>query len=442
MAIATTTKKAVDILIVGAGILGVSIAYWLTSLYDCKILLVDGESGVALHASKRNTGVIHRPYYLDPVTKKTFALSAGRSYPLWHDLAIRYRLPWRASGTLEVANRREDIAVLERHMRWGKDNGIGDDDLELLDSASVKSLEPEVNCAAALHSKTDVSVDFCMFTECVYGLALEKGLSFMGGLNLSSLAADADGMRVSFSGGGGLAGLKCGLLINAAGGGALEIAHLAGLAREYAALNFRGEYWVVDEPFASKVGRNVYVLPRHPQYPFLDPHFVVRWDGLRQIGPNAVMVAGPYVYRGLGFRSLNRFVYPPAWPKLRLLADPEFVSLVTGEWRSSLSKAAMCERVRMFIPGLNSKSLNSRGVAGVRSSLIGVEGFVPEAILVQDRSSVHVLNYNSPGATGAPAYSAGLVAKLREDGVLDGFRRKPYRPESMVWDFASAAGLA
>jgi L-2-hydroxyglutarate oxidase len=442
MARAPGPEKEVDVLIAGAGILGVTIAYWLSSLYDCRVLLVDREEGAGAHASTRNTGVIHRPFYLNPDTKKAFAKAAGLSYPLWRDLAARDGLPWTPLGTLEVAVRDDDVRHLEEHMKWAERNGIPEGQTELLDGLTVKSMEPEVECAAALHSKTDVSVDFGRFTGRVFQLALGQGVSFVGGLEVSALEPSGGALDVSFKRNRRLAGAKCRLLINAAGGGSLDVAHMAGLAKEYATLNFRGEYWVVDEPFASKVSRNVYVLPRHLQYPFLDPHFVVRWDGLRQIGPNAVMVTGPYVYKGLGIRSLRRLLSSPAGPKLRLLANREFFSLVADEWRSSISKRAMCGRVRAFIPGLDVRHLNARGVAGVRSSLVGPEGFVPEALVVQDDRSVHVLNYNSPGATGAPSYSAGLVARLREGGVLDGLRRKPYRPDGMVWDFAKAAGLS
>jgi L-2-hydroxyglutarate oxidase len=441
MSPASSLRKDVDILVVGAGVLGVTIAYWLSSLYDCRVLLIDRENVVARHTSSRNTGVIHRPFYLNPETKKTFALSAMLSYPLWRDLADMYGLPWRSVGTLEVALREDDVTLLEKYVRWGTDNGMKENELELLDARSVKSAEPEVQCRAALHSKTDASVDFGRFTTCVHQLALKEGLSFQGGLQVSSLKTEGATLEVSFSSNERLAGVRCNLLINAAGGGSIDIAHMMGLACEYSTLNFRGEYWVVDEPFASKVGRNVYTLPWHPRFPFLDPHFVVRSDGVRQIGPNAVMVTGPYVYEGLGLCSLSRLFAAPNGPKLNLLRDADFLSMVGSEWCTSLSKKAMCERVRKFIPGLDHKVLNSRGVSGVRASVVGSKGFVPEAILVQNERSVHILNYNSPGATGAPSYSASLVARLRESGLLDGLRRKPYRPERRIWGFDRAAGL-
>ena len=91
--------------------------------------------------------------------------------------------------------------------------------------------------------------------------------------------------------------LECNLLINAAGGGALDIAHRLGLAKQYTDLHFRGEYWYVDEPFASRISRNIYSIARFKEFPFLDPHFIVRANGKREIGPNAVLVSGPGAYK-------------------------------------------------------------------------------------------------------------------------------------------------
>jgi L-2-hydroxyglutarate oxidase len=224
-------------------------------------------------------------------------------------------------------------------------------------------------------------------------------------------------------------------MINAAGGGSLEIAHYCGLAKQYASLNFRGEYWVVDEPFASRVGSNIYRPPQFPQYPFLDPHFVVRADGTRQIGPNAVVVPGPYVYSGIGLSRLGSFLSRPVTPKERLLTNRDFVTLVAGEWRSSLSKRAMCERVRRFIPGLSTKMLNRRAVFGVRSSVVDSSGFVPEAVLLRGEASAHIVNFNSPGATGAPAFSAMVVGELRAEGRLSWMAPSRGEPSLPEWDF-------
>jgi L-2-hydroxyglutarate oxidase len=427
-----------DILVVGAGVLGVAVSYWLSKLYDCSILLVDMEGEAGAHTSSRNTGVIHRPFYLNPESKKVFARSSLLSYPLWEGLARDLGLPWSRVGTLNVAVSEEEVATLEQYRNWGERNGMEHDELELLDGRAVKGREPQVECRAGLLSRTDVSVDFGEFTRVLHLLAIRNGVEFVGGLTAASVSREGDMISVAFAENEQLEGIRCRFMVNAAGGGALRIAHRCGLAKEYASLNFRGEYWIVDEPFASKVGTNIYRPPRYPQFPFLDPHFVVRSDGSRQIGPNAAMVTGPYVYHGVGW-SLGEIIEGPVGPKFKLLSNPTFLSMAAKEWRNSISKRAMCERVEIFIPGLDANMLGKRGISGIRTSVVGSTGFVPEAVLAKGANSAHILNYNSPGATGAPAYSAMVVANLREEGLLEGFRVRKDAKSEHGWDFERVA---
>lgn len=431
-------EKLFDVAIVGAGVLGVTIAYWLSQLYDCSIALIDQASGVAFHTSTRNTGVIHRPFYLNPDTKKVFAVSAELSYPLWHDLANRFSLPWRQVGTLEVALSDENVSTLEKYRSWGLKNGMQENELELLDDKAVRAIEPEVSCRGAIYSKTDVSVDFGAFTKSVYGMAESRGVKFLGCQEVESMKSLEDGSHLlSFKPGGVLGAVACRFLINAAGGGSVDIAHMEGIGEEYTDLHFRGDYWLVDEPFASRVGTNIYSVARHSQFPFLDPHFVVRADGSRQIGPNAALVSGPFAYEGLGKGFIRKLIERPISPKLRLFTNGTFLSLIWTEWRSSVSKTAMCDRVRQFLPQLDASSLNTRGLSGVRSSLIDSRGFVPEALQLEGRGSFHILNFNSPGATGAPIFSAMVVRRLKESGVL-GFLSERRSPQGVLWDFDDA----
>jgi L-2-hydroxyglutarate oxidase len=428
-------SSVTDILVVGAGILGVNVAYWLSGLYDCTISIADTAQFAGAHTSSRNTGVIHRPFYLNPSTKRTFARTSLVSHPMWQSLALEAGLPWRPIGTFNVALDGAEVRMLEKYRAWGVENGMADEELELLDGRGVRSLEPEVKCRAGLLSRTDVSVDFGAFTRHLWRFLGTRGVKFLGGHRVISVRERDGQVDVEASTPSGRISIRSRFMVNAAGGGALEIAHSCGLAREYAVLNFRGEYWVVDEPFASRVTSNIYRPPKFPQYPFLDPHFVVRADGSRQIGPNAVMVPGPYVYTGVGLTKLTALLDRPVEPKGKLLMNGDFLSLLAGEWRSSLSKKAMCERVRKFVPALGTGMLNRRAVFGVRSSVVDSSGFVPEALVLKGRASAHIINFNSPGATGAPAYSAMVVEDLRRAGRFDGFRALQAKTVATGWDF-------
>ena len=61
-----------DILIVGGGIIGLSIARELNNRRpDLKITLIEKEATVACHASGRNSGVLHAGFYYTPDSLKS-----------------------------------------------------------------------------------------------------------------------------------------------------------------------------------------------------------------------------------------------------------------------------------------------------------------------------------------------------------------------------------
>ena len=100
--------------------------------------------------------------------------------------------------------------------------------------------------------------------------------------------------------------------------------------------------------------------------------------------------------------------------------NSQFIQMASKEFWSSISKRAMVNRVRQFLPTLKPSAFTTRGVAGIRSSLTDKEGkFVPEMLILENDYSLHILNYNSPGATGALPVGAKIVSELLEKGYLN-----------------------
>src|SRR3972149_56051 len=53
-----------DVTIVGGGILGTSVAYWLAARDEGRIAVLEPEPALAPHASRRDTGGLHPPAFL------------------------------------------------------------------------------------------------------------------------------------------------------------------------------------------------------------------------------------------------------------------------------------------------------------------------------------------------------------------------------------------
>ena len=444
-----------DVAIIGGGVLGTAVSYWISELYDARVCVIEQEADVAMRTSGRNTGVVHSPFYMDPAKKAVLARAALVSHGMWMSLCRARGLPWSQVGTLEVAMDGRQAAALEKYERWAGRNGMPEGSVRLLDKRDVSRLEPNVRCHSALQCTRDASTDYASLTRAVRDAAAANGAVYMTGRTAEPAAAgagagDAVVRTVAASGGpAGSASLSARLIVNCAGGDSLSIARRFGLARGYAELHFRGEYWTAGAAHSGLVGTNVYSVARRPDFPFLDPHWIRRADGRAEIGPNAVPVPAPDAYRGLagGRPAAAAAAAARALSSRgvrRLLASPSFMSLVYGELLSSVSKSAMVARVRRFLPSVRASFFTSRGTSGIRTPIVSPGGrFVPDVMELAGASSFHIVNYNSPGATGSPAYSAHAVEQMQRLGLLDHARSRRGRPGRLPgWDFEAAAGAA
>ncbi len=420
-----------DITIIGGGILGTTISYWLSSLYDLKVCVIEKENDVAMHTSSRNTGLVHSPLHIDPVKKKVFAKCAYVGRDLWEILAKKRNLPWSEVGKLEVALNENQHNTLEKFFKWGIENGMSENELEIMDSKQVSKKEPKVKCHSAIFSKRDVSTDYAILTKEVMKESEKKGTKFLFNHKVKKVEENSD-VKLTFS---DKSTLTSKFMINCAASNSLGIAQQLGLAKEYSSLYFRGEYWIEDGDNSNSVKTNVYAVPTHSKFPFLNPHLIKRANGETHIGPNAALVISPETYNGYvgDFPSavsglMKMIIGNPR----KLFLHRDFLSLIKKEWLSSVSKTVMIDRVKKFIPSLRSEYFSKKGVAGIRTHIITSKGtFLPEVMELTGEHSFHIINYNSPGATGASAYSALIVKKLQGLGFLDHVQK----PKETIWDF-------
>lgn len=482
-------KNQYDIAIIGGGILGCSIAYLLSyySKPSTRMVLIEQESSAAFHASSRNTGKVHAPFLYDPSKKKLFAEAAALGFQMLFDYCRSRHLPFVRDGVMQVATNEKGIDHLHRYIDWGHANGLSDQEIKFLDSQEVREIEPNVRCKGAIHCTRDASVDYRRITQCLLDDARLLGCEVILGTKLVSIVVSGEQLTDLQSGvkignratestpaqkfqlrllrkrniepesgsanqknfshplldgigdNGGIGNqrikdeeglfpgfLSADYLINVAGGAALPIAQSMNLAKAYQSLHFRGEYWVAPQVFKDLTKMSIYSVPKYPEYPFLDPHWIVRVNGKREIGPNAVMVYGPYAYN---WKQNIRLVLPKflesikdgkrASGFLNLFTDKKFVSLSIHELQSSISKRVMINRTKQFLPALDPSLFTERGTSGIRSSLINKYGrFVPDIFIIGNDDSTHVLNYNSPGATGSLPIAAMIVNQLLARGVV------------------------
>lgn len=407
-----------SVAIIGGGVLGASVAYFMAHLNPgTRIVLVEREREAALHASGRNTGKVHAPYLYDPDRKGIFARAARAGYAMWEEYARTKGLPFRDDGVVEVALDDGQAKTLEKYYAWGIRNGLDEGAMSVVDGRDLRRMEPEVRCHAALVCSRDASVDYRALSSGLVEDAVSGGVEFLPVHDATNLTVAGDRIRITLN---RVRTLEADFVVNAAGGSSMEVAHRLGVATEYTDVYFRGEYWRAPAAYNSLTSRSIYSVPSNPRYPFLDPHWIVRVDGTCEVGPNAVPVFSPYGYDAY---TNARRVLPKMLEMLgsgvrRTAMSPEFHGLAAKEIRSSLSRRAMIGRVGRFIPRLDPDMFVRRGTAGIRSLAVDAAGaFVPDVMIREGPHSLHILNYNSPGATGALPFAAHVIRAASEAGL-------------------------
>lgn len=406
-----------DITIVGAGILGTALGYFLSHVTDKKVLVLEQAPEVAFHTSSRNTGKVHAPFLYDPQKKRLFAKAAALGFEMWEMYAKQKSLPFKKDGVLEVSLDEQGTKRLEKYLSWGEQNGLKKDEIKFLDSTEVSRQEPEVRCQKAILCTKDASVDYGKFTQSLMEDAKQSGASFLLNTRAEKIQDKKEFLEIKTSSDT----IQTDHIINAAGGMSIDIAHAMGTAQDLTDIHFRGEYWQADKIYNNLTKVSVYSVPKHPEYPFLDPHWIVRHDGRCEVGPNAVPVFSPY---GYNFTE-NIKEFPSKMVEMlssgaaKMLFDSQFLSLATSEFLSSVSKNVMINRVKEFLPKVEPSKFHVRGTAGVRASVIDSAGkFVPDAVITEGTRSTHILNYNSPGATGALPFAVYVIEQMRQKGII------------------------
>jgi (S)-2-hydroxyglutarate dehydrogenase len=132
--------EACDFLVIGGGIIGVTIALELKRRHrDARVTLIEKEDGTGRHASGRNSGVLHAGFYYSADSMKARFCREGneelRAYCRAHGLELRQ------CGKLVVAKDASELAGLDELHRRGAANGVT---LEMISPAEARRIEPRV----------------------------------------------------------------------------------------------------------------------------------------------------------------------------------------------------------------------------------------------------------------------------------------------------------
>jgi hypothetical protein len=141
----TVKEDKADVVVVGAGVIGLSIAAKCVS-GGLRVLVLEGNSDIGKGISARGSNVIHSGiYYPENSLKKQFCVS-GQS--LLYDYCRRRNIGHRICGKLVVATAPEQIKKLEAIATQAERNEIPS--VRWMDSLEIRQIEPALDVSAGL----------------------------------------------------------------------------------------------------------------------------------------------------------------------------------------------------------------------------------------------------------------------------------------------------
>lgn len=157
-----TWERDVSVGVIGAGIVGLAVAYEVTQRYpDAQVTVLEKEAHVAAHQTGHNSGVVHAGLYYKPDSLK--ATLCRRGAPLLREFCQEHAIEYRELGKLVVALDDREVAALDDIEARARHNRVPD--LVRLDRHGIRAIEPHVAGVAALHSPHTAVVDFVRVSE-------------------------------------------------------------------------------------------------------------------------------------------------------------------------------------------------------------------------------------------------------------------------------------
>lgn len=356
-----------DVAVIGAGVVGASIAREL-SKYNLSTVVLEKGVEVCQATTKANSAIIHGGYDAADGTLKAKLNVKGNE--MYEDLCNELDVHFKRIGSLVIAFSEEEMETIKDLYRRGIDNKVKG--LEILNKEQVKELEPNINneVVGALRCKSAGIVCPFNLTVALMENAIINGVKLNTESEVTNISKD-EYFNIDTKKGN----IQARYVINAAGLYADKINKMIG-GDEYYIISRKGEYRVLDKSEGSIVNHVLFQCPTEKGKGVLVTPTV---HGNVLLGPTAEEVD-----------------------------NPEDVS-ITKVGLNFLTKNA-----KKSIPSIDlSKTITS--FSGVRATPNTKDFMIFASRKV--KGFINVGGIESPGLSAAPAIAQYVVNILKEEGL-------------------------
>jgi len=400
---AVTPREEPDIVVVGAGIIGLAVARELLARQPGRtVTVLEREPVAGFHQTGHNSGVLHAGIYYKPGSLKARLCTEGAPELLAY--CQQRGIPARQDGKLIVAIAPEERGRLDELERRGRANGVPD--LRRVRAEEIADIEPHVRGVDALLSPATAVVDFRAVAEAFADDVRAAGGEVTVGCAVHGAQPDHGGIRIRHAAGESRARYA----VFCAGGWSDRLAVAAGGDPDPRIVPFRGAWLRLRPERRDLVRALVYPVP-DPALPFLGVHFTRGTDDEVLIGPTALLAGArdAYSLKRLSPADLRETL---AWSGTYRMAR-RWWRTGLRELRHATSRRALVADGARYIPELTTTDVLP-GPAGVRAQALGRDGsLIDDFVVSETERALHVRNAPSPAATSALAL-ARLIADRAE----------------------------
>jgi L-2-hydroxyglutarate oxidase LhgO len=396
--------READLLIIGAGIVGLATALEATQRFpDMRTIVVEKEDRVAAHQTGHNSGVIHSGLYYKTGSLKARNCVAGAAS--MKRFCQKNGVPFEECGKLVVATTAEEVPRLEGLQERGIANGVPG--LRMLQPEAFRELEPHCAGLRALQVPSTGIVDYTMVAQKYAELIRNSGGEVVLGAKVTALRGEDRGSIVETTAGS----FRSRYVINCAGLYSDTVTRMAGVETNLEIIPFRGEYYEIRPERRTLIRNLIYPVP-DPRFPFLGVHFTRRINGSVEAGPNALLAFRREGYRGAPL-DLDEAIEMLRFVGFRKMAKKYWQKGLAEQYRARV-KSAFTRELQKMVPELQEADL-APGGCGVRAQAVDRNGnLVDDFHFVHSGSMIHVCNVPSPAATASLEIGKEIVAMMAE----------------------------
>lgn len=242
-----------DIAVIGAGIIGCSIAREL-SRYALKTVLIEKNSDVAEGTTKANSAIVHAGYDAKPGTLKAKFNAPGSL--MFEKLCRELDVPYKNTGSLVLAFSREEMKTIQKLYDQGIANGVPD--MEIIGAERVHEIDRNLSdkVEGALYAKSAGIVSPWEMAMALAENAVENGVELLLDNEVTNIERIEEGYRLHTPD----KQIEARYVVNCAGVYADSINNMVA-SPSFKILPRRGQYNIFDKSIGNFVNTVIFQCP-------------------------------------------------------------------------------------------------------------------------------------------------------------------------------------